>query len=197
MPSAEEIQSYLVGAWRLMNGKPEAIRMFDLSADGFWNSFYAILIAVPALTVGWATVASEVGDGTGGRVATVVLLGVIDISTWVLPLVAFAFLSRPLGVGDRFVAYVVAGNWGSALLVWIMLPPALIRLVFPGWQDAATLLSIAVFVVSLALTWRLTNAVIDRGAALATGVFALMLAMSIAVLVTLQGLFGIEMPAAG
>ncbi|MEP4419816.1 MAG: transporter, partial [Nitratireductor sp.] len=98
----------------------------------------------------------------------------------------------PLGVGDRFVPYVVASNWGSALLIWLMLPATLVRLLAPGADELAALLSLAAFLVTMALSWRLTNAVIDRGAGLASAVFALMLALSIGVLLTLQALFGLD-----
>lgn len=192
MPSAQDIQTYMTGAWRLMMGKPEAVRLFDLSADGFWNSFYAIVVAVPALTVGWASFAGDFAVGASGRFGIVFLLGVIDLATWVLPLVVLALVAKPLGVGDRFVAYVVASNWGSALLIWLMLPATLVRLLAPGAEDLAALLSLLAFLVTMALSWRLTNAVIDRGAGLATGVFTLMLALSIGVLLTLQALFGLD-----
>ncbi|MEP1515548.1 MAG: transporter [Nitratireductor sp.] len=192
MSSAQDIQTYMTGAWRLMMGKPEAIRLFDLSADGFWNSFYAIVVAVPALTVGWASFAGDFAVGAGGRFGIVFLLGVIDLATWVLPLIVLALVAKPLGVGDRFVPYVVASNWGSALLIWLMLPATLVRLLAPGADELAALLSLAAFLVTMALSWRQTNAVIDRGAGLASAVFALMLALSIGVLLTLQALFGLD-----
>ena len=53
MPSVEDIQQYLTGAWRMMMGKPDGLRLLDISADGFWNSFFAIVVALPALIVGW------------------------------------------------------------------------------------------------------------------------------------------------
>ena len=45
MLSADETQSALLGAWRLMLGKADGFRLLDLSADGFWNSFFAIVVA--------------------------------------------------------------------------------------------------------------------------------------------------------
>ncbi len=65
MPSAEEIQLYLTGAWRMMMGKADGLRLLDLSADGFWNSFFAIVIALPALIVGWVGVANELSALSG------------------------------------------------------------------------------------------------------------------------------------
>ena len=58
MPSFAEIQRYLTGAWRMMNGRPDGIRLLDITADGFWNSFFAIAVALPAMFAGWVTIAN-------------------------------------------------------------------------------------------------------------------------------------------
>ena len=60
MLSAEETQASLTGAWRLMLGKADGLRLLDLTADGFWNSFFAIAVAAPALIVGWVGIANEI-----------------------------------------------------------------------------------------------------------------------------------------
>ncbi|TIX33060.1 MAG: transporter, partial [Mesorhizobium sp.] len=44
MLSADETYASLAGAWRLMLGKVDGLRLLDLSADGFWNSFFAIVV---------------------------------------------------------------------------------------------------------------------------------------------------------
>lgn len=188
MPAAEEIQQYLTGAWRMMTGRADGLRMLDVSADGFWNSFFAIVVACPALVVGWVAFANELGlgGGVGVRLVTVIRLAIVDIGSWVLPLVGLALVARPAGISDRFVPYVVASNWASALLVWIMLPPALIRLFWPAGEDFASLLSLVLFLVTLVLLWRLTNIAIGKGPAMATAVFSGMFAVSLIVLFVLQ-----------
>ncbi|MCV3239879.1 transporter [Mesorhizobium sp. ZC-5] len=194
MPPAEDIQQYLTGAWRLMMGKPDGIRLLDISADGFWNSFFAIVVSLPALVVGWVAVANELSqdpDIAGGRFSIFLRLGLVDIGAWVLPLAALALVAKPAGIGGRFVHYVVATNWGSALIVWSMLPPALLRLFFPSASDTASVISLVLFVLSLVLSWRLTNMALGRGPAIASAVFAGMFAVSLAVLFGLQAMFGL------
>ena len=130
MPSAENIQLYLTGAWRMMMGKADGLRLLDLSVDGFWNSFFAIVIALPALIVGWVGVANELSQISGefgSKLSILVRLAVIDLATWILPLVALAAVASRAGIADRFVALVVASNWASALFVWIMLPAVVVR----------------------------------------------------------------------
>ncbi|WP_353643371.1 transporter [Mesorhizobium sp. WSM2239] len=196
MPSAAEIQRYLTGAWRLMTGKPDGLLLLDISADGFWNSFFAIVVALPALFVGWIGVANEIADEplTGGRLSILLRLAAIDLSAWILPLIALAIAAPLAGIGARFVHYVVASNWGSALIIWLMLPAALLRLISPSSSDLAALLSIGLFGLSMVLTWRLTNVVIGRGPAIGTAVFAGMFIASLAVLFLLQAALGIQVP---
>lgn len=194
MPSAEEIQQYLTGAWRMMMGKADGLRLLDLSADGFWNSFLAIAIALPALIVGWVGVANELSQLSavfGSKLSIVTRLAAIDLATWILPLLALAAVAPRAGIADRFVHLVVSGNWASALIVWIMLPPSLLRLFWPAASDASALVSFLLFVLTMALSWRMTNVAIGKGPAIATAVFAGMFVVSLAVLLILQGAFGL------
>jgi hypothetical protein len=193
MPSAEEIQRYLTGAWRLATGRPDGLTMLDTSADGFWNSFFAIVVAFPALIVGWVSAANGLGgDSFGGRLSVLFRLGVVDLLTWIVPIALLAALARPVGIAHRFVPYVVATNWASALFIWMMLPPALVNLFWPAAQQATVPVSLLVFAVTLVLSWRVTNAALGMGAAVASAVFAGMFGASLALLLMLQPLFGLS-----
>ncbi|KQZ82968.1 transporter [Mesorhizobium sp. Root157] len=196
MLSADEVQASLNGAWQLMMGKPDGVRLLDLSADGFWNSFFALIVAAPALIVGWVGVANEIGDPEAltGRLGILIRVAIVDVGTWTLPLVALAVVARHAGIATRFVAYVVASNWASALIAWMLLPSALVRLFLPSTNQFAAMLTLFFFLLSLALTWRMTNAVIGKGAAIGSAVFAGMLVASLIVLFSLQAMLGISIP---
>ncbi|MHA6643832.1 transporter [Mesorhizobium sp. A623] len=196
MLSADETQASLTGAWRLMLGKPDGLRLLDLSADGFWNSFYAMVFAVPALIVGWVGIANEIGDPDvfAGRLAMLFGLAAVDFGAWVLPLIGLALVAPRAGIGERFVAYVVASNWASAIIAWLMLPPALIRLFLPASDPTAGFLSLFCFLLSMVLTWRMTNAVVGKGAAIGTAVFVGMFVISLVVVFALQAMLGITVP---
>jgi hypothetical protein len=196
MLSADETYASLAGAWRLMFGKADGLRLLDLSADGFWNSFFAIVVAAPALIVGWVGIANEIGDpdAFAGRLGMLIRLATVDIGSWVLPLVALALVAPRAGIGGRFVHYVVASNWTSAIIAWLMLPSALLRLLLPSNSDISSLVSLFLFALSMLLTWRMTNASIGKGAAVGTAVFVGMFIASLLVLFGLQALLGIDIP---
>ena len=196
MLSADETYASLAGAWRLMFGKADGLRLLDLSADGFWNAFFAIVVAAPALIVGWVGIANEIGDpdAFAGRLGMLIRLATVDIGSWVLPLVALALVAPRAGIGGRFVHYVVASNWTSAIIAWLMLPSALLRLLLPSNSDISSLVSLFLFALSMLLTWRMTNASIGKGAAVGTAVFVGMFIASLLVLFGLQALLGIDIP---
>ncbi|OBQ77518.1 MULTISPECIES: transporter [unclassified Mesorhizobium] len=196
MLSTDETFASLAGAWRLMLGRADGLRMLDLSADGFWNSFFAIVVAAPALIVGWVGIANEIGDPNAfaGRLGMLLRLATVDIGSWVLPLVALALVAPRAGIGSRFVHYVVASNWASAIIAWLMLPSALLRLFLPSTDEVSGLVSLLLFALSMVLTWRMTNATIGKGAAVGTAVFVGMFVASLLVLFGLQALLGIDIP---
>ncbi|MFD2054120.1 transporter [Mesorhizobium calcicola] len=196
MLSADETQASLTGAWRLMLGKVDGLRLLDLSADGFWNSFFAIVVAAPALIVSWVGIANEIGDPNAfaGRLSMLARLATVDIGSWVLPLIALALVAPRAGIGGRFVHYVVASNWASAITAWLMLPSALIRLFLSSASQVSSLVSLLLFALSMVLTWRMTNATIGKGAAVGTAVFVGMFIASLLVLFGLQTLLGITVP---
>lgn len=197
MLSFDEVQQYLIGAWRMMLGKSDGLRLLDLSADGFWNSFFAMLVALPPLVVSWAGTTNQLAqrpDLYGGATSILPRLAIIDYGAWVLPLLGLALAAPRAGIGDRFVHYVVATNWGSAVIVWMMLPPALLRLVAPSLTDLTDLIALLLFGLTLVLSWRLTNAALEKGAAVATAVFVAMFFASLVVLFGLQSLLGLAYP---
>jgi hypothetical protein len=196
MPDSATIQRSLTGAWRLMMGRPEGIKLLDISAEGFWDSFFAVVIAAPALALGWIASSNEMMllNMDGSRLSILGRLAFIDLAVWTLPLVALGLVARQAGIGDRFVHYVVSSNWASALLIWMMVPPSILRLMAPDAGDVASILSLIFFLGSLVLSWRQTNAALNKGAAVATAVFVGMFLCSLAVLIALQTALALNMP---
>src|SRR5262245_51293362 len=103
MPSLNDIQRYLTGTWRLMMGRPDGIKLLDISADGFWNSFLAIPVALPALIADWVTLTNSIAPVPvpfGTRLSIMLRLATVELGAWVLPLAAFMLAARRAGLAD-------------------------------------------------------------------------------------------------
>jgi hypothetical protein len=193
MPSADEIQAGLTGAWQLMLGKADGLRQFNLSADGFWNSFFAMVVALPALFAMWTAQAIDLAPAAGAfseRAGLVMQLAIIDFAGWVGPLLIAAWALSRFGMGGRMALFVIANNWASAWFTWVMLPVVLLSSFFPSLGDVATALLMLVFLVSLFLLWRLNN-VILRNAGVTTTVVAGMIVLSLFIYAALDWLFAL------
>lgn len=198
MPSFEEIQFYFSAVWRSMTGQPEALNDLNTSADGFWHSFYAILVALPPLLIGWVEVSARLTEGSDNatlRIISTAKLGMIDMIVWLLPLIIIGLLSRSLGLERRFSTYVVATNWGTALFAWITAPLTFLNLLLPNLSSIFAGIGFGVFLATLALSYRLTRAALQRPHSYTAPFFLTVLFCSIMLTIILQNLAGL-LPAA-
>lgn len=179
IPSVEEVQSNFLASWRLMQGKADAVRQLDLSADGFWNSFFAFVVAIPPLFILWTSEAIEVAPANfGARLGVVLRLAVIEAVAWVGPILLVAYVLHQMGRRDRIAAFVVANNWGTALVSWIVLPIIMMITLVPSLEQVGVLLLLIAFVAVLVLFWRLNDSVLGMGPIVATGSVIAMVGLS-------------------
>ncbi|WP_176036680.1 hypothetical protein [Brucella tritici] len=194
MPSLDDIFRYFWGVWRMMLGRKEGLGYLDISAEGFWTSFFAIAIALPPMFANWVSYAADLTAGrdeAGLRFAIVTRAAVVEIAAWIIPLVIIGLLAKRIGIAKRYAAFVIATNWGSALISWIFAPITLLQLFFPGQLDVATLFAIIMFGISIVLGYRLTFVALQRPHAYTAPFFACTVFGSLFLTVLLQNLLGI------
>lgn len=198
MPTLEDIQRFFIGTWRMMTGRADGISLLDISEDGFWNSFYAMIVAAPALLIGWVSLSNDLAGEIGGlgdvgmsRFGIVARAAIVDGLSWVLPLVILAVVARKVGIAQRFPHYVVASNWGSALIAWLLLPASLLRLLLPASVDINALVGLASFGIVMALSYRLTQSALQKPHTVVAPLFAAIVFVSVLITIMLQSFFGI------
>jgi hypothetical protein len=197
MPTAEAVQRSLAGAWAVMRGRKQGMALLDISADGFWDSFWAIPLALPPLLLAWASAADSfmLPDGGPSRLSVILRLALVDVVNWILPLVLLGLAAERLGLSKRYAAYVVASNWGTLIVVWLGLPIILLSILSPDAGDVITLLGFALFLVSLLFSWRLTQVSLQRDPGTTTAVFVGMALLSVMLVIILQPMLGLTPPA--
>ena len=195
MPLLDEVLAYIKGLWLLAQGNEEGFRWLDFSESGLWRSFTSMLWCLPAIAVTWASwrfyYLSVMPAGTTIGFGFIFKLLVVDLVSWLLPLVLIAILSRPLGFAGAVVPIVVTTNWLSVPLSYAMAIPAAMRLIIPGSQGLTSLIWLALLVVSVAVLFRLLRMITGNQTLLASALTALFLLPSMMIGDLLQRFFGL------
>jgi hypothetical protein len=96
------------------------MRGFDLTVEGFWRSFFAIVLGAPGNLL--AAIAAREGmlgktdmaaGPTGGAFLADVVVSYLGV--WLALPILLALFARRLGVSATFPTFVVARNWASVI----------------------------------------------------------------------------------
>jgi len=174
-------------------GRRGAIERMDISADGFWRSFSAIAVALPAMFFVWVMNArTNQADMPSIGVAPLVAgEAVFELIVWLLPIPIFALILRPLGLGHRFVHLVIARNWANALFSYVIAAFYVPYLVVADDNGAMMVLGSVMMVLILIAAVRLTRAALDSSLPLAIAFIAGEFIVSIALAITYLGVLGL------
>lgn len=122
MISSREILSSLYGTWRLAHLDPQGMNWFDLSAGGFYRSFFAAVLVLPVYLVALGLDGFlSGGDGPAWGVKLV-----FYPIYWAIFPVVLGIAVRALGLSQGYVAAVVASNWSGVLINFVLLGLAII-----------------------------------------------------------------------
>ncbi len=196
MLDRDEIRRSLTGAWDLFLDRPEAMRAFDVSVEGFWRSFRVIVLLLPAYfltTMAEQIMLSETAAETAGPGGTALFLDrVVGLGLdWIALPVVLALAARPLGIQRNYAAFIVARNWGAVIA---LTPFGVIGLlVILGLLNAeiANFLMLASLMVVLRYNFLIARRALDVGIGFAIGIVILDLAVSLTIALALDSVFGL------
>ncbi|PTM39317.1 hypothetical protein [Bosea sp. 124] len=135
--AAEDVTRSLRGAWRLMTRGSEALQELDLSRDGFWRSFLAFALMLPATVAILAAVRILAGlPNTAGLFASpqlvMVVIGAEFLAILAVPALLIG-LAPGLAHAPRFTSFVIAWNWAGIVSASLMAVPAAVFAI--GWSN--------------------------------------------------------------
>ena len=158
------VQRSIDAAARLALRDTQAMASFDLTADGYFRSFVAMILALPLYVIRnseWERIIlaykPSLGVEVAGPSSTLFALYSLDyLLLWLAFPVVMIFVLRFLNLAERYSALVIAYNWGTIVLFLLQVPPiTLFRL---GLVDAAQALILQVFLFGFALYYRFFSA---------------------------------------
>lgn len=106
VPPLSEIVQSLAGSLRLARLDPDGLDYFNQSVEGFWRSFFAIVLIAPLFYLLLALETPSDGKATSAATLTVGLL-----AGWIAYPLAMVFIAKLLGLSHRYVVYIIAYNW--------------------------------------------------------------------------------------
>ena len=194
MPGRDEIVRSLTGAWRLFLDRSDAMRFFDVSVDGFWRSFGAIVLILPAyilvvLSDRARILTDAVSDEGFDASSFFANRGVWLALNWVALPILLALVARPLRVGRTYAGYIVARNWCAVLTVAPFGLIALLYLVGLLGNEIASVISLVIIVVVIRFDYLIARRALGADIGLAVAVVIADLAIGLAIAVVIDTIF--------
>ncbi len=139
MPPFSEISSSVRGAWQLFVMDQRGMNQFNLSAAGFWNSFFAAVLLAPIyffVLLAQYKLNREVQqialeqDPTNPNIPPIPELsdyllaqGLAYVALWAAFPIVMLWATRIINIQNRYIPFVVAYNWSAVAVMTIQLPP--------------------------------------------------------------------------
>lgn len=185
MISADECGRSLRGTAALLSRRAEGLAAFDLSEAGFWRSFGAILLTLPAYVVELALERHQLGLPTGSLLFSdaglALRVGLEHVASFVAMPLAMIVVARRAGWSDRYVPFVVVTNWIGVFGSFVFALPGLLYLL--GLETAALtgLFTMAVAAVLLQLNWFATKVTLQTNGFVAAALTAFAFALDLGI----------------
>jgi hypothetical protein len=169
--AADEVVRSLRGSWRLMTQGAEALDELDLSRDGFWHSFAAFALMLPATIAVLAAVRVLAGlpnsDGLfGSPLLVAAVIGAQCLAIFAVPALLIG-LSPDLVHAPRFTSFVIAWNWAGIVSAGLMAVPAAVFAISWSTREIATLQALAFAMIVLRLRYCVARATFGAGSGIA------------------------------
>ncbi len=192
-----EIERSLTGAWRLFLDKPDALRFFDVTADGFWRSFRAIILVAPfyavtALADRHDILSDSVPDDAFSDTAFWFGKAVTLCLDWVTLPILLGVLAGFIGLRRGYPAYIVARNWATVLMIVPFAAIGLLDYFDMMSPELLFLPSVAALAVVLRMSYLIARRTLQVGVDVAIGLVALDFLVSLAIVMIVSRVFGMD-----
>ncbi|MBT4043611.1 MAG: hypothetical protein HOK21_03335 [Rhodospirillaceae bacterium] len=143
-----ELTRSIHGAWRIARMDPDALTFFDLTINGFWRSFMAIIVVAP-FYVGFLILSFshqprlQLVDGPQTAIEWYLVVKLVTFAaSWVIFPLVMVPISRLLDLTQTYVPYIIVWNWANVLEMAVILPAVMLFLssTLPGQTGAIVLM---------------------------------------------------------
>lgn len=160
--AADDVTRSLIASWRLLTADAKALPDLDLSRDGFWRSYLALILTIPSMIPILAAERTLAGlSNTGGLFDAPGLLAAVVTAEMLAVLAVPALLvgiAPNLTHNPRFTGFIITWNWAGILSAAMMAVPATVFAL--GWSNPgiATFQTLAFATIVLRLRYCVARA---------------------------------------
>jgi hypothetical protein len=200
-PGIEESRRALRGAWQLFLSRPQGMAEFDLGVEGFWRSFRAIWLTLPAYVLasilefqrlsappaGTSATLADPPEGFAFIAEKTLALGL----DWVALPIVLALIAPRIGVSRTYPAFIIVRNWAAVIAAVPFGLVAAARIL--GLLDDATtsFLLLASLALLLRYNFIVARAALEVGIGFAIAVVVGDFILSLLIATSMASLFGI------
>ena len=146
-----EIAGAGIGVGRLIRYDPRWPEGFTPTAGGFVRSFLGPLLGLPF----YLLVSAAMSAGDAGPVSRILWAsGVSDVINAIAFPALIAAIARPLKIGEGYAGFIIIVNWASLFMNICAAAAAALTLTGDGGQQIFVFVWLALFGLSLFVTWR-------------------------------------------
>jgi hypothetical protein len=193
IPTREEIGRAIGAAWRLFLNDPRGMAGFDLSVNGFWRSFGAIVPMAPFYFVAFMVerqlrLADPEQEAFSNTLFFAVKVAAAAVD-WVAFPILLALFARQLGIARSYPAFIVARNWASLLII---IPDSAVAAAFGlGFLggEIAGFVSLALLIIFLRYRFLIARIALGASIIFALGITLADLLLSLVITAGLNRLF--------
>jgi hypothetical protein len=172
-----DLRRNLAGAWDVLLGRRRGLAKLDLSIEGFWRSFAALVLVIPFIFLALLSQqrlahdsetpeADALADGVG-------LEAIAQLVDWIAFPIVFAGLARPLGLAARYVPFIVARNWSAVIISAIIAVVHAAHVVGILPSSLAPMFLLVTIAIALRFAYVIARTTLDVSVATAIGIVAL------------------------
>jgi hypothetical protein len=176
--TADEVNRSFRGTLDLLHSRAEGLKSFDMSERGFWRSFAAIWLTLPAYIVSLAFERLRLGILQPDRslldsVWIDLVVAVAHMASFVALPLAMILIARRFELTKAYVPFVIVMNWITAIGLLVLSVPAMLLLI--GWAtpSLASIFSLAFAVIIVRMQWFATKATLGLSSLTALGIVLL------------------------
>jgi len=193
--TAEEVNRSFRGTLDLLHSRAEGLKSFDMSERGFWRSFAAIWLTLPAYIVSLAFERLRLGllqpdRSLLGSLSFDIIVALGHAASFIaLPLVMI-WIARRYNLTKAYVPFVIVTNWITVVGQLILSVPAMLLLLSWATPSLASLFSLAFAVIIVRMQWFATKATLGISSLAAFGIVLLGIVLNSCVASLTRALLG-------